>query len=376
MIETLDRAIRQLIITELEQGRGDIEVDFQAPTTEWSSRYVSRPMLNFYLFDMRDSRGFPKKQENFGYKKISYESINDRNSQHTPKYLDLTYLVTAWSGADDRSRPFDEHRLLWRTLKALMQHSTLNEYDALSNGEMFQNELESYKFPIYTSVDQSDNDGVMPNDFWSSMEMHPRPYIIYTVSVVANYESFEIVVEDEANLSIELTPLTSSIDLKAFEEYIKLQRRLYNFILVATGELGAIKAEDVPSIIEDDRLIPDELRLQLAWIESGSIWMKLKSASYEALYNLADFLEEGTSPDEGQAIEEKEPSAENSSKFSIRETSKDAAHFDKLISLTDDSETVDILKRYKNELLLLRADQKMHTAVQSISNPNRQLGLR
>jgi hypothetical protein len=100
--------------------------------------------------------------------------------------------------------------------------------------------------------------------------------------------------DDPAGLALELFPVHVPLDLRKFEELLKYQRWLYNILLVATGEVS-VPADTISSTIVDDTDIPKSLRLQLAWIDSGSIWITLKSGSISALRKLADIFETGAS---------------------------------------------------------------------------------
>jgi hypothetical protein len=54
MIADLDETIRQLLIAELPIKNGEIDVSFDQPKREWSAR-LSKPAVNFFLYDMREN---------------------------------------------------------------------------------------------------------------------------------------------------------------------------------------------------------------------------------------------------------------------------------------------------------------------------------
>ena len=54
MIADLDESIRQLLIAEMPLKNGEVEISFDQPKREWSSR-LSRPTVNFFLYDLREN---------------------------------------------------------------------------------------------------------------------------------------------------------------------------------------------------------------------------------------------------------------------------------------------------------------------------------
>jgi len=107
MLQDLDRTIEKLIITEGKLNRDEIEVSFDQPTGDWSSR-LSRPTINCWCFDLR---------ENMKYRSMERQVSKDNHTgqvRFPPRRYDVTYLVTAWARKTE-----DEHQLLWRALGAL-----------------------------------------------------------------------------------------------------------------------------------------------------------------------------------------------------------------------------------------------------------------
>lgn len=107
MIPDLDKTIEKILYTHGGFSRNDIDVSFDTPDREWSSR-LSRPSINCWAFDLRENM-----------KLRSLERQVSRNGSNTttlyPSYrMDVTYLITAWARKME-----DEHRLLWRALAAL-----------------------------------------------------------------------------------------------------------------------------------------------------------------------------------------------------------------------------------------------------------------
>jgi len=128
MIDDLDRTIENLIHHELRVANGEIAISFNQPTGEWSSKLGNQPTLNFYLYDIR---------ENAPLRRSQWQQVtNGHNGEpprpgrvqlkRTPLLMDCFYMVSAWSPADERTRPLQEHWLLSRCLLALARYPVLN----------------------------------------------------------------------------------------------------------------------------------------------------------------------------------------------------------------------------------------------------------
>lgn len=117
MIPDLDKTIEKILYDNGGFSRNDIDVSFDTPDREWSSR-LSRPSISCWAFDLRENM-----------KLRSLERQVSRNGTNTttlyPSYrMDVTYLVTAWARKME-----DEHRLLWRALAALKRSPVLKPRD-------------------------------------------------------------------------------------------------------------------------------------------------------------------------------------------------------------------------------------------------------
>jgi hypothetical protein len=155
MIQDLDKTLEKIIYERGKLNRNDIDVSFEQPNGDWSSR-LARPTVNAWCFDM---------QENMKLRTMD-PRITRRGSIGTttfpPIRLDFTYLVTAWARKVE-----DEHQLIWRTLSALAQVPELapeNTEGALKD--------QPYNIPILVG----NNPERMPNlsDLWSVLNNQMR----------------------------------------------------------------------------------------------------------------------------------------------------------------------------------------------------------
>lgn len=113
MLSDFDKTLENLLIAEGNLNKGEIDVAFDPPTGEWSSR-LSRPTLNCWCFDMRENikLRIPDRtvSSNGGAARIGIPV----------RRMDLTYLITAWARKVE-----DEHQLLWRALGAMKRFTAL-----------------------------------------------------------------------------------------------------------------------------------------------------------------------------------------------------------------------------------------------------------
>ncbi|MCX4473530.1 DUF4255 domain-containing protein [Micromonospora sp. NBC_01655] len=114
VIHEIDDALRRLVRDEALPGSG-VDIVLEAPTKEWAARR-NAPTVNVYLYDIREdlrrrSRGLVNEYDERG-------QVARRVAP--PRYVKLSYLVTAWT-----QRPEDEHRLLSSLLLCFLRLDAL-----------------------------------------------------------------------------------------------------------------------------------------------------------------------------------------------------------------------------------------------------------
>lgn len=164
MLADLDETIRQLLIREVPLDPGEVDVSFEAPDRDWSSR-LSRPTVNCFLYDIR---------ENHDIRRTDWERSQNNTAAFRHKPLlrfDSTYQISVWARA-----PEDEHRLLWRVLLALCRHPSLE-------GDMLLADLRSQPVALPARVSQPDQTRQNHADLWQSLENRIRPSLTYVVTL-------------------------------------------------------------------------------------------------------------------------------------------------------------------------------------------------
>lgn len=166
MIDAVNDALRALIIEELPIRDSEIEVAFNQPKREWSGR-LSRPTLNFYLFDIRQNARFKNASPGF---EVTQRGNGKVEQQRAAPRVDLNYMITAWAIA-----PEDEHRLLARVFMALYRSTVIP--DALLP-EAIQNQ--PYPIPIQMGTL---NELTRPTEIWGVLDNELRPAITCTITL-------------------------------------------------------------------------------------------------------------------------------------------------------------------------------------------------
>jgi hypothetical protein len=115
MISDVDASLSALLRAEALPGT-ETEIVFDAPTTEWASRRSSGPVIDVFLYDIRED---PARRDNAAQPQ---RDLTGRITGRKPgvRYFRLSYLLTAWT-----RRPEDEHRLLGQLLESMLQYERI-----------------------------------------------------------------------------------------------------------------------------------------------------------------------------------------------------------------------------------------------------------
>lgn len=174
MIADLDETIRKLMIAEIPIKNGEIEVSFEQPKREWSSR-LSKPTINFFLYDVRENNILRQHQwermasgGNGGNDPGRFDRL--AQLKRTPFRVDCYYMLTTWA-----TIPEDEHRLLSRSLMVLFKHPILP-------AERLEKSLIHQPYELQTRLASHDK-LTNPAEVWSSLDNEMRPSISYIITL-------------------------------------------------------------------------------------------------------------------------------------------------------------------------------------------------
>jgi hypothetical protein len=167
MIQDVDESLKELIRRDVVNG-SNVEIAFDAPTTDWSSRRTG-PAINLYLYDI---------QEDLDRRSVQYEEIRNERGVITerrmpPRKFRFSYLVTAWT-----QRPDDEHRLLGALLASFLRSDALPD-EVLSGG------LRDAGEPIRATIALPLPKDRQLSDIWSALggELKPALNLVVTTPI-------------------------------------------------------------------------------------------------------------------------------------------------------------------------------------------------
>lgn len=164
MFADLDETIKQLLKEEIPIKNGEIDIQFDQPTREWSAR-LSKPTLNLFLYDVRENNTL--RQHQWQEVRSGNGSVTQKRS---PMRVDCLYMLTAW-GND----PSDEHRLLTRAMLALFRFPILPE-------DRLVGTLQKPPYDILAQLARHDR-LTNPAEVWSSLDNELRPSISYIITL-------------------------------------------------------------------------------------------------------------------------------------------------------------------------------------------------
>ena len=165
MIDDLNEVLRQLLIRELPIKNGEVDIAFDQPKREWSSR-ISRPTLNLFIYDLHENNKLRMSKQ----WRIESNGDGTATQRRPPVRTDIHYMTTAWA-ADSG----DEHRLLARTLLVLLRLPSLPE-------DLLPESLQNQPTPIPIEVAQPEA-LVNATDIWSVLDNEMRLAIAFTITV-------------------------------------------------------------------------------------------------------------------------------------------------------------------------------------------------
>lgn len=165
MIYELNETIKKLLLDEMPVRKGDVDVQFDLPKKEWSSR-LSKPTLNLYMYDLLENI------ELRGSEQWTQTDNGDGTVtlHRNPVRVNFYYLVTSWAKEIQ-----DEQQLLSAALTTLLRQPIIPE-------ALLPENLKNQPVPIRLEVAQNKNLAKL-SDFWGSIENDPHPGIRLTVTL-------------------------------------------------------------------------------------------------------------------------------------------------------------------------------------------------
>ncbi len=151
MFNDVDESLRAALMANIPIVGAEIDIAFDRPTREWSSR-LSKPTLNLFLADIRERAELRDNQA-----MVKYLNSQSATRQQPPRRIDLTYIATAWA-----KEAADEHRILARALASMFRTAVLPV-------EHLKGDLANSEYNLPTRVMPPDF-LVKPADLWGVMD--------------------------------------------------------------------------------------------------------------------------------------------------------------------------------------------------------------
>lgn len=163
MFSDVDESLRERLIAAMPIQGGEIDIEFDRPTREWSSR-LSKPTLNLFLFDVRERTEFRDPMP-----RTTVDANGRYTQQRRAMRMDLSYVVTAWT-----KEAGDEHRILARALGAMYRSAEMAP-------ETLSGQLVDATAPILTRVSTPDH-LAKPADLWGVLDNELHASLTWVVT--------------------------------------------------------------------------------------------------------------------------------------------------------------------------------------------------
>ena len=200
MLHDLDRTIEKILIERGSLNKGEIDISFEQPTSEWSAT-LSRPTINCWAFDLREnlklrSMEMEVTRQMSGRKKQA-------NIRLVPLRFDVSYLITAWARKAE-----DEHQLLWRALGALVHFLALTP-------DQCEGTLKDQPYDMPVMVAQVTEAASNMTDLWSVLDNQMRMGFTFVTTVALDPQRIldaPLVLEGRLIFGQAFRPQTETID--------------------------------------------------------------------------------------------------------------------------------------------------------------------
>lgn len=169
MIADVDEVLRKLLTQEIEIKGNEVDIQFDMPKREWSSR-LNKPTINLFLFDLRENLRLRGSEQ---YSTIARPD-GSTEVRRNPVRLDLRYLMTAWVKEAE-----DEHILLSNALMGLLRNPFLPV-------SLYTESMQSQPAPVALEVATFPPENGPIDKFteiWGVLDNEMRPGVLVTVTI-------------------------------------------------------------------------------------------------------------------------------------------------------------------------------------------------
>ena len=168
MIHQVDETLLALLRAEGAELLKRVNISFRAPDRSFPNK-VTPPAINLFLYDIRENLELRSNEQ------MMERTGNGKKAKILPPpvRVDCSYLITAWSDADDSAR--EEHRFLGEVMRTLLRFPQLPR-------EHLRGELANQALPVPTAVLHPGRLQSL-GEFWQALEGQPRTALNYTITI-------------------------------------------------------------------------------------------------------------------------------------------------------------------------------------------------
>lgn len=167
MLHAVDETLRSLLQSEGSELLRKVAISFRAPDRDFANK-VKLPAINLFLYDVRENLELRSNEA-----LVTYANNGKASTQAPPVRVDCSYLITAWSEADDA--PNQEHRFLGEVMLTLLRFPELPK-------AYVAKELATPGLPLPTAILHPGRLQSL-GEFWQALDGQPRTALNYTVTI-------------------------------------------------------------------------------------------------------------------------------------------------------------------------------------------------
>jgi hypothetical protein len=208
--------------------------------------------------------------------------------------------------------------------------------------------------------------------------------------------------EDPESLSLEIFPVTMPFNQINLERYLCSLRQIYNMCLISEHEINIVDIDDIEALVDHDIGVTEANRLKISWVDSGSIFIGLKSATLKTLKRISKIFNISASAKLAQQLadskkaendailaqETRDATAlriiEEQERYKIenvkksydiwrREAKSRIKFLDDMIQSVEDKNIAKQLREKKDQAILTLTEQELLPMVQNIPKPREAL---
>jgi Pvc16 N-terminal domain len=193
MLDALDTTLKTLLERSLPSELASVvDIRFDTPDGDFAP-LNEKKTVDLFLYDVRENRELRCNEPI-----VQRNDDGSLSQQRPPVRVDCSYLITAWSPADDaKVRVKEEHQLLGEVMKVMLRYPTL-PFAILPAS--LQNQENTRTSLLQPSQLQS------IAEFWQALGGKPKAALNYTATIWLEIEEMRATAPLASDRSIQFSP--------------------------------------------------------------------------------------------------------------------------------------------------------------------------